>query len=100
MLEQLAQTMQSLGIWELTWGNLVMWLIYFVLMYLAIKKGIEPLLLLPINFGIFIANFPLTGITGDGGLFDLFLQYGNKTELIPSLIFLGLGADRFLAGFI
>lgn len=59
---------------------------------LAIKKGIEPLLLLPISFGIFAANFPLTGLTNQGGLFYIFYHYGIETELIPPLIFLGLGA--------
>jgi oxaloacetate decarboxylase beta subunit len=69
-----------------------MWIIAFVLMYLAIKKGVEPLLLVPISFGIFAANFPMTGLTNEGGLFYIFYHYGIETELIPPLIFLGLGA--------
>lgn len=92
MLEMLAQNLGGLGIWKLTWQNIVMWIIAFSLMYLAIKKGIEPLLLVPISFGIFAANFPLTGLMNEGGLFYLFYHYGIKTELIPPLIFLGLGA--------
>ena len=66
LLEQLSQSVANLGIWELSLGNIVMWIIAFVLMFLAIKKGVEPLLLVPISFGIFIANLPLTGLTEEG----------------------------------
>ncbi|WP_373855501.1 sodium ion-translocating decarboxylase subunit beta [Desulfocucumis palustris] len=92
MLQQLTDSIAGLGIWQLTAGNVIMWVISFALMYLAIKKGVEPLLLVPISFGIFAANFPLTGLTGEGGLFYLFFHHGIETELIPPLIFLGLGA--------
>ncbi len=92
MLEELTETLLSIGIFSLTPGNVIMWAIAFVLFYLAIKKGVEPLLLLPIGFGIFIANFPMTGLLEEGGLFYIFYHYGIKTELIPPLIFLGLGA--------
>ncbi len=92
LLEQLSQSVANLGIWQLSLGNIVMWIIAFVLMFLAIKKGVEPLLLVPISFGIFIANLPLTGLTEEGGLFYLFFHNGIETELIPPLIFLGLGA--------
>ncbi|MFZ5597795.1 MAG: sodium ion-translocating decarboxylase subunit beta [Bacillota bacterium] len=91
-MEILANNFSGLGIWTITPQNILMWLIAFILMYLAIKKGIEPLLLLPISFGIFAANFPLTGLTGEGGLFYIFYHYGIQNELIPPLIFLGLGA--------
>jgi len=50
------------GIYGFTWQNAVMLLIGCILIYLAIKKEYEPLLLLPIGFGIFVANFPLTGL--------------------------------------
>lgn len=90
--EILSHSLAGLGIWDLSWKNVIMWAIAFTLMYLAIKKGIEPLLLLPISFGIFAANFPLTGLTNEGGLFYIFYHFGIETELIPPLIFLGLGA--------
>ena len=48
--------MTSLG--EITWQTLIMWAISFVLLYLGIKKGYEPLLLIPIAFGVLLANFP------------------------------------------
>ena len=91
-MDQLLEILMSNGLFSLTIGNVAMWLIAFVLFYLAIKKGVEPLLLLPIGFGIFAANFPITGLTEEGGLFYIFYHYGIETELIPPLIFLGLGA--------
>lgn len=92
MLEQLIEIFQGIGLWNLTFGNVVMWCIAFTLLYLATKKGIEPLLLVPISFGIFIGNFPLTGLMEEGGLLYIFFHYGIQNELIPPLIFLGLGA--------
>jgi len=91
-MDQLIEIFMSNGLFSLTPGNVAMWLIAFVLFYLAIKKGVEPLLLIPIGFGIFAANFPVTGLTEEGGLFYIFYHYGIETELIPPLIFLGLGA--------
>ncbi|AGL03833.1 sodium ion-translocating decarboxylase subunit beta [Desulfoscipio gibsoniae] len=91
-MEQLAEIFSGVGITQLTLGNVTMWLIAFVLFYLAIKKGVEPLLLLPIGFGVFAANFPLTGLLEEGGLFYIFYHFGIENELIPPLIFLGLGA--------
>ena len=92
MLEEISQSLMNIGLWHLTWGSILMWVISFGLLFLAIKKGVEPLLLVPISFGIFVANFPLTGLTEEGGLLYLFLEYGIHNELIPPLIFLGLGA--------
>ncbi|NHM26325.1 sodium ion-translocating decarboxylase subunit beta [Desulfofundulus sp. TPOSR] len=92
MLEQLTEVINSTGLLSLTPGNLIMWAVAFGLMYLAIKKGVEPLLLVPISFGIFAANFPLTGLMEPGGLYYLFFHNGIQNELIPPLIFLGLGA--------
>ena len=78
--------------------NLVMIFISFVLIYLAIKKEFEPLLLLPIAFGMLLANLPLAGLmatpeeTGNvGGLF-YYLYQGVKLGIYPSIIFLGIGA--------
>ncbi len=91
-MEQITEVLSSWGLWQVTLGQIAMWLISFVLLYLAIKKGVEPLLLLPIGFGIFMANLPLTGLLEEGGLFYIFYHYGIANELIPPLIFLGLGA--------
>jgi oxaloacetate decarboxylase beta subunit len=81
------------GVVNLTIGNLVMWLIAFLFIYLAITKNYEPLLLVPIGFGILIVNLPLTFLMGEGeGLLWKFYHYGLEWEVIPPLIFLGLGA--------
>ena len=61
-----AQLLGESGFAALSWQQAVMILISFVLMYLAIKKQFEPLLLLPISFGIFLTNLPLTGMMEQG----------------------------------
>jgi len=85
------------GIVHLYWGHVVMWLIGFAFIYLAIKKEFEPLLLVPIGFGIFIVNLPITplmGVNEEGHreLINIFFHYGLEWEVIPPLIFLGIGA--------
>jgi len=81
------------GFIYLTPGMIIMWVIAFVLIYLAIAKDYEPLLLLPIGFGILLANLPLAGLMEpDEGLLWRFYHYGIQWEIIPPLIFLGLGA--------
>jgi len=99
----------------LTWGNILMLLIGGLLIYLGIAKKMEPVLLVPIGFGIFLVNLPFAGMmvyTPDGlpavvpnltelaqavgegkiGLLNILYAYGIETEVIPLLIFLGLGA--------
>ncbi len=85
------------GLVHLYWGHVVMWLIGFAFIYLAIKKDFEPLLLVPIGFGIFIVNLPLTplmGLNQEGHreIINIFFHYGLEWEVIPPLIFLGIGA--------
>lgn len=93
MEKVLEELIVSSGFFYLTFGNLFMWLISFALMYLAIKKGFEPLLLLPIAFGILVVNLPLTFLMKpDSGLIWIFYHFGIEWEIIPPLIFLGLGA--------
>jgi carboxybiotin decarboxylase len=96
------------GIWattsftELTWRMLVMWGVVVVLLYLAVKKGFEPLLLVPIALGALMANLPSRGVLeglegtplrpdGTGGLF-FYISQGIHLELFPPIIFLGVGA--------
>ena len=85
------------GFAALTWQHFIMIGIACVLIYLAIGKKFEPLLLLPISFGVLLANLPLTGIMGGpqgeeaGGLL-YYLYQGVKLGIYPSLIFLGIGA--------
>lgn len=93
MSNNLLGLVKTAGVFSLTPGMLVMWLVAFSLMYLAIVKQYEPLLLLPIGFGILLANLPLTGLMEPGeGLLWRFYHYGIQWEIIPPLIFLGVGA--------
>ena len=72
---------------------ILMWIIALTLIYLAIAKKFEPLLLLPIGFGVLVANLPMTHLMEPGeGLLWRFYHYGVEWEIIPPLIFLGLGA--------
>ncbi len=68
-----------------------MMLVGFLLLFLAIKKGFEPLLLLPIGFGAILSNIPVAGIAEEGGIL-YYLYYGIKTGLFPLIIFMGVGA--------
>jgi sodium ion-translocating decarboxylase beta subunit len=76
----------------LTWQNVVMIAVGLTLIYLAIAKKYEPLLLLPIGFGAILANLPLTNIAEGDGFLALLRETGLSTELFPLLIFLGIGA--------
>ena len=82
----------------LTWEHIVMLLIGGLLIYLGVARKMEPLLLVPIGFGVLLVNLPLGGlmeVTADGepvGLLVRVFQGGITTELIPAFIFLGLGA--------
>ncbi|MCR5371607.1 MAG: sodium ion-translocating decarboxylase subunit beta [Clostridium sp.] len=101
ILEVFARLMAESGFAALGWRNVVMFLISFLLMYLAIKKQYEPLLLLPIAFGMFLANLPLAGLmydaTADGGAWYQsgvlrIIYAGDKSSLFPCLIFMAVGA--------
>ncbi len=78
--------------WMLGIGRIIMVLIALVLIYLAIVKDFEPLLLLPIGFGALLANIPLAGISGPGGLQYYIYQVGIESGVFPLLIFMGVGA--------
>ena len=93
MIEKLSTLIYTTGFVYLTPGMLFMWLIGLTLIYLAISKQYEPMLLLPIGFGILLANLPLADLMEPGsGLLWRFYKYGIHWEVIPPLIFLGLGA--------
>lgn len=107
-LDTLKELFSESGLASFTWQNAVMILVSFVFMYFAIKKQYEPLLLLPIAFGMLLTNLPNTGmyhpelfelvdghidygaVLRDGGLLDI-LYLGVKLQVYPSLIFLGIG---------
>ena len=79
------------GFAALTIENIIMILVGIVLLYLAIAKEYEPLLLMPIAFGDIMANFPNTGFETDMGVM-MAIGFGIKYEIFPPLIFMGVGA--------
>ena len=79
------------GFAAFTYGHAIMMLVGIILLYLAIGKGFEPLLLAPIAFGCILANVPKTGFETDPGIMQIIL-YGINHEVFPPLIFLGVGA--------
>ncbi len=88
-LNSLAQGFIHLG-----WQNVVMIVLGSVLLYLAIGKKIEPLLLIPIGFGVILGNLPLATLSAydKGGIINTLFNSGILTELFPCLLFVGLGA--------
>jgi oxaloacetate decarboxylase beta subunit len=81
-----------LGVWNLQWQHVVMILIGSGLLYLGIKKGYEPLLLVPIGFGAVLVNIPLSDLMAEEGFLRFFYDAGVLTEVFPLLIFIGIGA--------
>ena len=102
-----------LNLQAVTWQHLVMWFIGFLLIYLAIKKGMEPTLLLPMGFGAVLVNLPLSGAVNqwmvgntaatpeqiasgiaeqEHGIIDVLFSMGIANELFPLLLFVGIGA--------
>ncbi|QDF29017.1 sodium ion-translocating decarboxylase subunit beta [Halarcobacter anaerophilus] len=77
---------------EQTWGRIIMFAIVILLFYLAIAKGFEPLLLLPIAFGGLLANIPLADMGGAHGMLGIIYNMGIANEFFPLLIFMGVGA--------
>lgn len=95
-MDILIQFLQNTGFYNIDIKNIIMIAIGCIFIYLAIKKNYEPLLLIPIGFGILIGNIPtpasaLVGIYNDGSVMNL-LYWGVKSGIYPALIFLGIGA--------
>ncbi len=96
-MEQIGELIGLTGFARITWEMTVMWAVVLFLFYLAIYRGFEPLLLIPIGFGALLANLPTDGLinipVGDhpGGLFH-YISLGITLEIFPPLIFLGVGA--------
>jgi sodium ion-translocating decarboxylase beta subunit len=86
------QLAQASGFANLEFGNLVMFVVAGILIYLAIAKNYEPLLLIPIGFGAILANLPLGHMGAEGeGILAVIYDAGIRTELLPPLIFMGVG---------
>lgn len=91
-MEGLLKLWQDTGLANFELGQLLMMAVGCGLIFLAISKGFEPLLLLPIGFGAILANIPNAGFTEDGGLLYYIYHAGISTGIFPLLIFMGVGA--------
>ena len=83
---------QSTGIANLGWAEFAMMVVGGLLIYLAIVRRFEPLLLLPIGFGAILSNIPVAGIGGPDGMLGMIYHVGIETGVFPLLIFMGVGA--------
>ena len=92
MQEGLLQLWASTGLYNFTFGQFIMITVGGVLIYLAVSRNFEPLLLIPIGFGGILANIPLAGISGPEGLLGILYSMGIETGIFPLLIFMGVGA--------
>ncbi len=90
-MENLISLWESTGLYNFTGAQAFMMLVGFLLLFLAIKKEFEPLLLLPIGFGSVLSNIPIAGIAEPGGILH-YLYLGIETGIFPLLIFMGVGA--------
>lgn len=80
------------GIANFEWGQLLMIGVGILLLYLAISKKFEPLLLVPIGFGAILSNVPIAAISGPDGMLGMIYHVGIETGIFPLLIFMGVGA--------
>lgn len=92
MIHMLVSFFSSSGFMALNFGTIVMIGIACLFLYLAIAKGYEPYLLIPISFGMLLSNLPLAGLMDQGGLLNI-LYEGVHLGIYPPLIFLGVGAS-------
>ncbi len=90
--ESLGKLWQSTGLYNFELGQVIMIIVGLVLLYLAISKEFEPLLLLPIGFGGILSNIPVANIAGPDGFLGMIYGFGIETGLFPILIFMGVGA--------
>ena len=101
-MEVFSKLQEQSGLFSLEWQNFVMFAIGGLLIFLAIRKNFEPLLLVPIGFGAILGNLPLAEMSASSAaaaqhldhipLLQLIYNSGIKTELLPPIIFLGVGA--------
>lgn len=91
-MEQLNLLWMSSGLFQMSWGQGLMMLVGILLIYLAIVKKFEPLLLLPIGFGALLSNIPGAGLAEGNGILHLFYVVGIESRVFPLIIFMGVGA--------
>ncbi len=92
MEQGILQLWASTGLYNFTVGQVAMIAVGGGLIFLAITKGFEPLLLIPIGFGGILANIPIAGIAGPDGLLGILYNAGIESGVFPLLIFMGVGA--------
>src|SRR5690554_4325380 len=92
MMDKLLGLWQNTGLYQLEAGQALMIVVCLGLVFLAIRKGFEPLLLIPIGFGGVLANIPAAGMAEAGGLLAILYDVGLPTSVFPLLIFMGVGA--------
>lgn len=94
MFEAIINGISGLGVgfYSMHWSNPIMIAVGFFLLYLGIKKDVEPMLLLPIGFGAILVNIPIAELMGDEGFLRTIYNMGVANELFPLLIFIGIGA--------
>ncbi|MFT7179253.1 MAG: sodium ion-translocating decarboxylase beta subunit [Oceanospirillaceae bacterium] len=91
-MEKLLNIWHSSGIYQVQPGQVIMMAVGLLLLYLAIKRNFEPLLLIPIGFGGLLANIPGAGLADPGGILYMFYSIGIETGAFPLIIFMGVGA--------
>lgn len=91
-MEKLSLLWHTTGLYQIAPGQAFMIVVCLALIYLAVRKGFEPLLLIPIGFGGILANLPVAGMAEAGGLLRLIYDIGIPTSVFPLLIFMGVGA--------
>lgn len=91
IIDTLIKFINTTGIMNMDYKSAIMIGVALLFLYLAIHHGFEPLLLVPIAFGMLLSNLPLSGMFDEGGLFYWFYQL-NKMGILPPLIFMGVGA--------
>lgn len=91
-VEGLVQHGEEISVFSQSLGRIIMIFIAFLLFYLAISKGFEPLLLIPIGFGGLLANIPIADIAGPNGFLGIIYNTGIANGLFPLMIFMGVGA--------
>ncbi|MCS5588812.1 MAG: sodium ion-translocating decarboxylase subunit beta [Candidatus Thioglobus sp.] len=91
-MEYLKLLWVNTGLYQMEWGQGLMLLVGILLIYLAIVKKFEPLLLLPIGFGALLSNIPGANLAVDGGILHLFYIVGIESGAFPLIIFMGVGA--------
>jgi len=74
------------------WKSFLMVMVGFLLLYLGVARDFEPLLLVPIGFGTILVNIPFAGMGGDHGLLGLVFKHGIENEVLPLIVFMGIGA--------